>query len=585
MENIQDIKNLIRRRILIFLLSSIPVFIVVVIVAFTLPPIYVSRSTILIESQQIPQEYVKATVTGYVEERLQTITQRILSRSNLTGIINQFNLYAEIRKKYALEIIIDKMRKDINLEKIKAGGKRGRGSTIAFTLSYEGKNPSTVQKVANVIASLYLEENLKKREAQATRTTQFLQQELDHIKQQINGYALKISEFKKAHIGELPEYNTINVSALEQLKRDIDQANMQIRSLQERKVYLEGQLATISPSTYASEEGGGEFGAAPEERLNALRLQLINLRSSLSDKHPDVIKLKREIEDLSNRESGVKGTSEKENRLTDLKNKLVAMKSRLGQQHPDVIKLSKEVSSLSQEIEKTKGKTSLSALASQNPVNPAYIHLKTQLDSITLETSRLLNEKRRIKNKMSEYQKKIESAPLIEKEYESLNADYRIAKVKYNEIMSKLMESQVAKGMEETQHGERFTIIEPAATPGSPEKPDRSKIMLMGLFLAFGVGAGLAFVQESLDHSIKSAYELDDISHIPVLSSIPVIESDEEVKRKHKRIINGISIGIGGIIAAIIVIHFFIMPLDIIWIKIQRKIMTVSYTHLTLPTN
>jgi succinoglycan biosynthesis transport protein ExoP len=335
----QDIKNLIRRRLLIFLLSSIPIFIAVVFVAFTLPPIYVSKSTILIESQQIPEEYVKATVTGYVEERLQTITQQILSRSNLTEIINQFNLYAEMRKKYATEIILERMRKDINLETIQAGGRRG--STIAFTLSYEGKNPTIVQKVANVLASLYLEQNLKKREAQATRTTQFLQQELDDIKAQIDEYALKISEFKKAHIGELPEYNDINVTALEQLKRDFDQADMQIRSLQERKVYLEGQLATISPSTYAGEGGGGEFGAAPEERLNALRLQLINLRSSLSDKHPDVIKLKREIEELENRALTEKGSSEEEKKLIDLKNKLVAMQAKFGPQHPDVMKLSK----------------------------------------------------------------------------------------------------------------------------------------------------------------------------------------------------------------------------------------------------
>jgi uncharacterized protein involved in exopolysaccharide biosynthesis len=570
MQNIQDIKNLIRRRILIFLLSSIPIFIIVVIVAFTLPPIYVSKSTILVESQQIPQEYVKATVTGYVEERLQTITQGILSRSNLTEIINKFNLYAEMRKKYALEVILSKMRKDINLETIKAGGRRG--STIAFTLSYEGGNPSTVQKVANVLASLYLEENLKKREAQATRTTQFLQQELDHIKEQINEYALKISEFKKAHIGELPEYSNINVSAMEQLSRDLDQADMQIRSLQERKVYLEGQLSTISPSTFAGEEvRRGEFGASPEERLKALRLQLVNLQSNLSEKHPDVMKLKREIQELESQVVSNKGATEEEKRLNNLKNKLVAMKSQLGQQHPDVMKLSREIADLSKEIEKTKGKSS-SALAYHKEENPAYTSLKTQLDSIDIGIRHLLNEKNRIKKKMSEYQKKIESAPLIEKEYESLTTDYQNAKIKYNEIMSKLMEARVAKGMEETQHGERFTIIEPAATPGTPEKPDRRKVMLMGLFLAFGVGAGLAFVQENLDHSIKSAYELDEFSHIPVLSSIPVIESDEEIKRRHKRIITGILIGIGGIITSIVFIHFFIMPLDIVWIKIQQKI-------------
>ncbi|MEA2014662.1 MAG: Wzz/FepE/Etk N-terminal domain-containing protein, partial [Thermodesulfobacteriota bacterium] len=277
MENIDELKGLIRRRIKIFLLSSIPVFIIVVIVAFMLPPIYVSKSTILVESQQIPQEYVKSTVTGYVEQRLQSITQQILSRSNLIKIINQFNLYPDMGKKYATEVVLTKMRKDIILETIQAGGRRGRDATIAFTLSYEGKNPTTVQKIANVLASLYLEENLKKREAQATRTTEFLQQELNHLKEQINEYGSKISKFKEAHLGELPEYNTINVRALDQLSRDIDQANMQLSSLKERKVYLEGQIANVDLSGPVVTAGGTIVsGGTREERLKSLRLQLIN---------------------------------------------------------------------------------------------------------------------------------------------------------------------------------------------------------------------------------------------------------------------------------------------------------------------
>jgi succinoglycan biosynthesis transport protein ExoP len=464
MQNINDIKGLIRRRILIFLLSSIPVFIIVAIITFILPPIYVSKSTILIESQQIPQEYVKSTVTGYIEERLQTITQRILSRSNLLKIINQFNLYPQMREKYATEVVIDKMRKDINLETVKAGGRRGQATTIAFTLSYEGKNPSIIQKVANVLASLYLEENLKKREAQATRTTDFLQQELDEIKEQIDEYGNKITEFKKTHIGNLPEHSSINVQAMERLSRDLDQMNMALTTLKERKVYLEGQIAnadTLAP-VIQEEQGKMVLGINPEERLKSLRLQLVSLRSSLSEKHPDIKKLKREISGLEIRVEEAKSSSEEAKRLIDLKNRLITIKSRLGSQHPDVIKISKEVAALSKEIEKDKTNKSEYGLAYKNPQNPAHSNLKTQIDTINLEMGQLIDGKNRIKKKMIDYQKRIENAPLIEKEYESLTTDYKNAKQKYNEIMSKLMEAKVARGMEETQHGERFTIIEPA---------------------------------------------------------------------------------------------------------------------------
>jgi len=573
MESINELKGLIRRRIKIFLLSAIPVFIIVTIIAFILPPIFVSRSTILIESQQIPQEYVKSTVTGYVEQRLQSITQQILSRANLIKIINQFNLYPDMGKKYATEVVLAKMRKDIVLETIQAGGKRGRDATIAFTLSYEGKDPTTVQKVANVLASLYLEANLKKREAQATRTTEFLQQELNHIKKQIDEYGNKITKFKKAHIGELPEYNAINARALDQLSRDIDQVNMQLSSLKERKVYLEGQIANLDISGPVVTAGGTIVsGGTREERLKSLRLQLINLQTSLSDKHPDIIRLKKEIHELEAQTEETKVSSADTERLNDLKNRLVTMKAQLGPQHPDVVKLSREVASLSRKIQNSeKGKTA-SRLA-QEEKNPAYMSLKTQIESINIEINHLLDERFRIKKKMNYYQKKIENAPRVEKEYVSLTTDYENAKEKYNEIMSKLMEARVAKGMEETQHGERFTIIEPAAKPEAPEKPDRLKIMLMGLFLSLGTGAGLAFLQENLDHSIKTTTDLDSLGDVPMLSAIPLIESEADIKRRHKRIIIAVSLVIGVVCATLIIIHFFIMPIDILWLKIQRKLM------------
>ena len=218
--NIKEIKGVIRRRIKIFLLVFIPILIASLIVASILPPIYVSKSTIIVEAQQIPQEFVRATVTSYVEERLQLITQRILRREKLLEIIRKFNLYPDMVGKYATEVIIEKMRKDITFETVSTSalsGGRGRPTTVAFSLSFEGPDPSTVQKVASVLASLYLEENFRKREQQATSTTIFLQQELDRIKKQTNEYADKISAFKNEHAGELPEHTAINMKALDRL--------------------------------------------------------------------------------------------------------------------------------------------------------------------------------------------------------------------------------------------------------------------------------------------------------------------------------------------------------------------------------
>lgn len=570
MTTIGDIKRLIRRRSMIFVLSAIPVFVGAVVIAFVLPPIYVAKSTILIESQQIPEEYVKSTVTGYIEERLQTITQRILSRSNLLNIINQFDLYPELRKKYATEIVIDKMRKDINLETIQAQEGR-QSSTIAFTLSYEGERPPVVQRVANVLASLYLEENLKKRETQATRTTEFLQRELNDLRGQIEEYANKISEFKKIHLGELPEHSAVNMKAMEQLNRDFDQVSLQISMLQERKVYLEGQLASLKSRT-----SGGEAGSSitdPNDQLESRKLALINLRASFSEKHPDVIRLKREIEELEAHAMGETGAGGKEKRLADLQSKLTGMKASLGTSHPDVAALSREIDALSQELQTSEKASTGSALSSRQEDDSAFVNLRTQLATTIMEIDSYLKEKQDIKEKIALYQQRIEKTPVIEKEYYGIVGDYTNAKEKYNEIMSKLLEARVARGMEETQHGERFVIIESAHTPEAPSKPNRIRIILMGFFLAVGLGGGLTLLQENFDHSIKTAHEIDELISIPLLAAIPLIVTDEEMKRRRLRTTVFSILTGGGVILTMLAVHFFYMPLDILWLNVQRTLM------------
>lgn len=161
-----------RRRKKSILLPLVAIFLLSAIISLVMPPTYKSKSTVLIEAQEIPKDYILSTVAGYAEERLQTITQRVMSSTKLLEIINKYNLYPEYRNRWTNEEIIEKMRNDIKLETASAevdDPRAGRSSkvTIAFTISYYGKNPATVQQIANVLASLYLEENLKVRGQQS----------------------------------------------------------------------------------------------------------------------------------------------------------------------------------------------------------------------------------------------------------------------------------------------------------------------------------------------------------------------------------------------------------------------------------
>ena len=119
-KDIQFYLKILNSRKLYFLIPTLVVFLVVAAVAFLLPPIYESKSTILIEEQQIPADFVRSTVTGFADQRIQSLTQQILSRTRLWEIVGKFNLYPEMREKYSREEITKKMRDNIQIETISA---------------------------------------------------------------------------------------------------------------------------------------------------------------------------------------------------------------------------------------------------------------------------------------------------------------------------------------------------------------------------------------------------------------------------------------------------------------------------------
>lgn len=565
-----DIKGIFRRRKLGFIFFFTIVFLISIITAFVLPPVYISKTTVLIEDQQIPRAYIQTTVTSFVSERLQIISQQVMSRTKLLEIIDKFNLYPQMRKNSPIEDVLDEMRKDIKLETISADvvdkrtGRAGT-ATIAFSLSYEGLIPSTVQRVANVLASLYLEENAKIASKQASSTTEFFKEEKEKISKEIDFLEKKISDFKKKHIGELPEYNIINQQALERFQRDIDQISLQVRTLKERKVYLEAQLSAMG-SHYTVQTGYG-----PEaKQLQKLKTKLSTLQANKSDKHPDVIELKKQINQM---EAG--GTragssySSKVKKLQKAESELSALQAKYGPKHPDVKKKQREVDA----ARKDAGRVSRRSSGGRKVVNPAFINLKTQLDATVLEINALEREKIAIKEKIETYQKRIEKAPIIEREYTGLLRSYETARAKYSRTTAKLIEAEEALSMEEEQKGERFTIIEPAVLPTKPHKPNRPIIAIIGFVLALGAGASYAGAREALDSSIKSESELAHMTGLPLLSVVPMMENEGAKRRNTLK-----WIVLGGIIVialatALVLTHFFVMPLDILWIKIQKKIM------------
>ena len=573
--NLKDIAQFYRRRKKVFIFVFSVVLAIFVGLAFILPPVYRSQATILVEGQQIPKDYIKSTVTSYVQERLQVINKQIMSRSRLQEIVDEFNLYPELRGRFTTEEILAKMRSDITLEESSANvvnertGKEGY-ATIAFTISYEGKNPAQVQKVASQLSSLYLEEDLKARERLTSNTTAFFEDELKSLKNEIQAYETKIKEFKEANIGMLPGQNETNLNLYLKFERDLSNIDARIQSLRERKIHLQGQMASVDPLQPIKTQDGS-VAMNPGDRLKQYRLEYMSLRSKVSEKHPDLKRLKREIEELESQVGQTDDSVAKITRLSELQTRLATLSGSYGPKHPDVVKLKKEVALLSNEVDQLMAQKAISEFSQNKPDNPVYISLMTQMVITDSDLNERLQEKNKIQQYLAEYQERIEKAPMVEQAFNELTIDYENARNKYNEISNKLLEARVAQGMEETQRGERFSIIESAQLPESPYKPNRLAIIFLGILLASVAGMGVSAIQEYMDNSVKTSDELSALTGVPVFSVITLVETDEE---KRARKLRKVAWGTGIFCVIVLVwwtIDFFIIPSEIVWLQIQKS--------------
>ncbi len=489
------------------------------IVALVLPSIYKSTSKILIEEQDIPADFVMATVSSYADQRIQAINQRIMSSSRLLEIINRFNLYPDLRRKRTIDEVVDKMREDVKLEPVstevvdRRSGQPTR-AMIAFTLSYEGKDiPQKIQAAANVLASLFLQENLKVRQRQTKETALFLEGEVSKLRSRLDEIEANLAVFKKQHINELPELLQVNQQSLHNLDREVDILQEEFRSLKERQGFLETQLASLSPEIEKEEQD--------QKRLEQLKLKLANLKSRVSDVYPDVKKLKAEIKAIENQAAA-------------------------SQQASDA--------------EKTQ------------PDNPAYISISSQLSAIKVEIEGTRKKINQLYQKRNEYERRVQATPRVEEAYNVLLIERNNTQIKHNDLMRKHMEAQVAQGLENEHKGERFTIIDPARLPEKPYKPNRRAIALIGFVLGLGAGIGMAAFKEYIDDSIRDADTLTQATALPVLAVIPEILTRGDITlRRLKRA----ALVMGSfliVIVGVAVFHFMVMDLNVFWAKLMRKV-------------
>lgn len=565
--------EMIRRRLPSGLLVFALFLLVALGLALGLPAIYKSRAVVLIEAQEIPQDMVRSMVTSFADQRLQVISQRVLTNSNLGGIIQKFDLYQAERKKNPLEVVLQKMRKDIIVAPISADvvdPKQGKAvqATIAFEMSYQNRSPEIAQRVANEIVSLLLNENLKQRTETSTDTLGFLSAEAEKLGATVSELEQRLANFKKTNSESLPELSSLNLELMNRSEADISALDGQLRSLDQQRVYLESELAQQKPVTQLVSETGERI-LGPADRLKVLESEFVPLAARYGDKHPDVMAKRREIESLKAQVGAGNSGSELALRLQRAQADYGETLKKYSPDHPDVKRLARQVDSLQAELAKA-GRSAPAVASGASPDNPAYIQLKARLDATAGDIASLQSQRATLKAKIANLEQRITSAPETEREYRGLARDYEIAQRKYQEVLAKKQEAELANNLESKQRGERFSLIEPPMIPEQPSKPNRMMIGLLGLFLSLGAGVGAGALLESIDSRIYGRAGVVRLLGVPPLAVIPVLDTEETENKKRSRWLVAAASVVLVLIAAAVVIHLVLIPLDVLFFRVLR---------------
>lgn len=577
-KSLRDYAGIVRRRRGLMLLVFGLLFALALAIALLLPAVYRSTATILIKEQEIPQEFVRSTVTSFADERIQVISQQVMTRATLLDLVDRYGLYGSARQRLTSEDIVDLMRRDIKLTPISAEVTDRRTgspvkSTIAFSLSYDSESAANAQKIANELTTLYLNENVKSRQQKAAETTSFIDEELSRVSQHISELEQQMADFKRRNEGRMPDLNAANQVASERTAVEIQRIERDLTFLEERRASLQGQLAETKPSTPVMSSNGAIL--EPEDRLKSLQLQLTTITGSYSDDHPDVRRLRREIETLK-KESGLQDDAvERETKLAELQAQLSLLRQKYAEDHPDVVALKRVYAALDKAVRSgADGPPDRAGTLrrARKPDNPVYLNLKTQIDTVAAQLQSLRTERTDLRAKLSQFDVRLSQTPEVEREFLELARDMGGSRDRFRELRDKQTKAQIAEQLERGRKAERFTLIEPPVFPEKPYRPNRALILAIGVLLAVVAAVIAAAVRESLDQTVHASRDVVRVLQVPMLAVLPSLPSPDRVRRRARMRWLLAASATGLLLVALVAFHFTVMPVDVAWFGLLRRL-------------
>jgi len=499
--NVEDYLGMLKRRGWIILVPLVLLPIITYSASYTVAPQFISKTTILIDSQKVPDNLVKPVVSSDLDSRLASMREQILSRTSLQPIIERYNLYGN--KHMSMDDRIDTARKAVGIQLITSEISHS-GGLPGFSISFKAGDAHTAQLVCGEITSLFTGENLRSREASAEGTTDFIKSQLADAKRNLDEQDTKLADFERQYMGRLPGEESTNMGMLSSLNTQLEATTQQLQQMQQNRSYEESMLAGLTQATQAASANGG-VAVTPQQQLG-LQNQLDALEAQEAD-----------------------------------------LSAHYTADYPDVVSVRKKIATLRKQIAAAQvpaPAASSTATAQTTPSRPDSLpvqQLRAQIHAIEMGIQNKQKEQAQIQAQIGNYQGRISSSPLVEQQYKELTRDHGTAEAFYNDLLGKMNQSKMATDLEKRQQGEQFRMLDEPNLPDAPFSPNRNVFLIAGIAGGLAIGLSIVAFFEYRNTVLRTERDIWAFTKLPTLAVIafagdmPVVPEPGRMRRLFRR--------------------------------------------------
>jgi succinoglycan biosynthesis transport protein ExoP len=524
----------IARRKALLLGIAIPIAALAILLAIALPDMYTSSALVEIDEPTTSAQATSdsAGATSYADQYVTNLKGIVLTDANLRRMARDNDLYPELTDEESS--MLQRLRRDISVSIVTTpilDPRTGREREVvdAFTLSYDHREPAKAQAGAKWLVTAFLAEHRRQRQGRASGTAQFYANEAERLRTHVAKLESKLADFKRANYGQLPELTQVNMSMMDRAESQLQQNEVQMRSLRQERVFLAAQLEQARSQ-------GTEAGS-----VRQLEEQYARMRSSYDEGHPDMVTLRRQIDSLKFGTSAGAGSSLR-SQLNAKRATLAESRQRYGAEHPDIRRLERDIATL-----ETRIRNGERGDVEMTDGTPMGMQLRAQINAVDSQLASLMGQNAELRAKLSSIEKNVTATPQVEREYANLTRDLTISREKYEQLLNRQMDAEVSEAAIVGGRADEFRLIQAPMLPAAPAKPARLAILLIGLVAAVVLALTVTVAAEALDPKVRGARDIRDLLSVSPLVAIPDIRNSRSRRRRAWRFATAAASGVIGV--------------------------------------